>query len=79
MISAIWSQKEKGVAWPGGGHAHFPQKDIEKKANLTELIQDAKKKNFNSIFNMLMLWANCMPIAFEFQQCLFYILTNCQT
>ena len=31
-------------------------KDIEKKkVNLTELSQDAKKKNFDSIFNMLML------------------------
>ena len=41
MISAIWSQKEKGVAWSGGHHAHFPQKDFEKKANLTEQIQVA--------------------------------------
>ncbi len=42
MISAIYSQV-KGVAWSGGRHAHFPQKDIEKKANLTELSQDAKE------------------------------------
>ena len=28
----------------GGPHAHLPQKGIEKKGNLTELSQDAKKK-----------------------------------
>ena len=32
-----------------------------------------------TIFNILMLWVKCMPIDFEFQQGLFYILTNCQT
>ena len=26
-----------------------------------------------------MLRAKCIPIVFEFQQCLFCILTNCQT
>ena len=26
-----------------------------------------------------MLWGKCMPIAFKFRQCLFCILTNCQT
>ena len=30
-------------------------KDIEKKVNLTELSQDAKKKIFDSFFNMLMV------------------------
>ena len=30
-------------------------KDIEKKVNLTELSQDAKKNFFDSIFNMLIL------------------------
>ena len=30
-------------------------KDIEKKVNLTELSQDAKKKFFDSFFNMLMV------------------------
>ena len=59
MISAIRSQKEKGVAWSGGRHAHFLQKDFEKKTNLTEQIQVAKKNFFNFIFNILMLWANC--------------------
>ena len=44
-----------------------------------ELSQDAKKIFFDSIFNILMLWAKCMPIDFEFQQSFFYILTNCQT
>ena len=79
MISAIWSQKDKGVAWSGGRHAHLPQKDFEKKVNLTEESQDAKKNFFDSIFNILMLWGKCMPIAFEIQQGLFCILTNCQT
>ena len=41
--------------------------------------QDAKKKKFNLIFIILMLWAKCMPIDFQFQQGLFCILTNCQT
>jgi hypothetical protein len=35
----------KGVALSGGLHEHLPQKDIEKKLNLTELSQNAKKKN----------------------------------
>ncbi len=43
MISAIWSQKDKGVAWSGERHAHLPHKDIEKKANSSEESQDAKK------------------------------------
>ena len=79
MISAIWSQKDKGVAWSGGGHAHLAQKDIAKKVNLMEESQDAKKNFFDLIFNILMLWGKCMPIAFEIQQGLFCILTNCQT
>ena len=33
-----------GVALSGRLHAHLPQKDIEKKVNLTEESQDAKKK-----------------------------------
>ena len=44
-----------------------------------EQSQDAKKNFFDLIFNILMLWAKCMPIDFEFQQGLFFILTNCQT
>ena len=35
----------EGVALSGGLHEHLPQKDIEKKLNLTELSQNAKKKN----------------------------------
>ena len=33
------------IGWQlsGGLHAHLPQKDIEKKVNLTELSQNAKK------------------------------------
>ena len=55
-------------------------KDIEKKKEkLTELSQDAKFFIFDLIFNILMLWAKCMLINFEFQQSLFCILTNCQT
>ena len=50
-----------------------------KKSKFDGANSGCKKNFFNSIFNMLMLWANCMPIAFEFQQCLFYILSNCQT
>ena len=53
--------------------------ELKKKVNLTELSQDAKKHFFDLIFNILMLWAKCMPIDFEFQQSLSYILTNCQT
>ena len=36
--------KSKGVELSGRLHAHLPQEDIEKKANLTALSQDAKKK-----------------------------------
>ena len=38
--------KCEGVALSGGLHAHLPQKDIEKKVNLTEESQDAKKNFF---------------------------------
>jgi hypothetical protein len=41
------ARKFEGVALSGGLHAHLPQKDIEKKVNLTEESQDAKKRNFN--------------------------------
>jgi hypothetical protein len=41
------------VAFSGGLHAHLQQKDIEKKVNLTEPIQEAKKKNFNGANLML--------------------------
>jgi hypothetical protein len=37
--------KSEDVALSGGLHANLPQKDIEKKVNLTEESQDAKKKN----------------------------------
>ena len=47
--------KSEGVALSGGLHAHLPQKDIEKKVNLTEQSQDAKKIFFDLIFNILML------------------------
>ena len=53
--------------------------ELKKKVNLTELSQDTKNFFFDLIFNILMLWAKCMPIDFEFQQGLFCILTNCQT
>ena len=38
------ARKFKGVALSRGLHAHLPQIDIEKKVNLTEESQDAKKK-----------------------------------
>ena len=41
LISAIWSQKDKGVARSGKGHTHLPQRTSKKKANLTEQSQDA--------------------------------------
>ena len=37
------------------------------------------QKKINLIFNVLLLWAKCMPIKFEIQQGLFCILSNCQT
>ena len=36
------ARKFKGVALSRGLHTHLPQKDIEKKVNLTEESQDAK-------------------------------------
>ena len=47
--------KFEGVVLLGGPHAHLPQKGIEKKGNLTELSQDAKKKNLDLIFNILIV------------------------
>jgi hypothetical protein len=43
------------VALPGGLHTYLQQKDIEKKVNLTEPIQEAKKKKFNGANLMLIL------------------------
>ena len=40
------ARKVEGVALSGGLHAHFSQKDIETKVNVTEESQDAKKKKF---------------------------------
>ena len=37
------------------GPCPLAAKDIEKKVNLTELGQDAKKKKFDLMFNILML------------------------
>ena len=54
-ISAIWSLRDKGVAWSGGCHAPLPQKTLKKKVNLTELSQDAKKNFFDLFFIMLMV------------------------
>ena len=79
LISVIWSHKDKGVAWSGGCHTHLPQKDIEKKSKFNGAKSGRKFFFFNLIFNILMLWAKCMPIDFQFQQGLFCILTNCQT
>ena len=47
--------KFEGVALSRGLHAHLPQKDIEKKVNLTEESQDAKKKFFNRANLILIL------------------------
>ena len=55
------------MALSGGLHAHLPQKDIEKIVNLTELSQDTHTK-FNRTNLIQILWAKCMPIAFELQQ-----------
>ena len=71
--------KSEGVALSGGLHAYLLQKTLKKKVNLTELSQDAKKKNFNCANLILILWAKCMPIDFELQQGLSCGLTNCQT
>ena len=54
-VGFFWAGKFKGVALSGGLHAYLPQKDIEKKVNLTELSQDAKKNFFDSFFIMLMV------------------------
>ena len=49
------NEKSEGVALSGGLHAHLLQKDFEKKVNLTELSQDAKKKKFNCANLILIL------------------------
>ena len=68
------------MAFLGGLHAHLLQKDIEIKVNLTEQIQDAKKKENKNCANfILIIWPNCMHIAFELQQGLLCVFTNCQT
>jgi hypothetical protein len=64
------------VALSGGLHAHLQQKDIEKKVNLTEPIQEAKKIFFNGANPMLILCANCMVIAFELQQGSLWVFTK---
>ena len=46
--------KSGGVALSGGLHAYLPQKDIEKKVNLTEESQDAKFFFFN-LANLILI------------------------
>ena len=50
----------------GGLYVLLPQKDIEKKKNLMEQCQGAKKINCTNL--ILILWEKCMAIAFELQQ-----------
>ena len=70
------AKKFEGVALPGGLHAHLQQKDIEKKVNFKEPIQKAKEILFNGANLMLVLWVNCMPIAFELQQGSLWVFTK---
>ena len=44
----------EGVALSGGLHAHLPQKDIEKKVNLTEQSQD-QKNDFLDRTNLILI------------------------
>ena len=68
--------KFEGVALSGGLHAHLPQEDIEKKSKFNEANWGWKKKCANFIH---IIWGNCMPIAFELNQGLLCVFTNCQT
>ena len=59
--------KFEGVALSGGLHAHLPQKDIEKKVNLTEQSQEAKKKKNNWANLILILCGKSGVKHFEFE------------
>ena len=71
--------KLEGKALSGGLHAHLPQKDNDQKVNLKEESQEAKKIKNNCANLILIMWAKCMAIAFELQQGLLCVFTNCQT
>ena len=60
-------------AWHGqeGATLTCRKRHWKKKVNLTELSQDAKNFFFRFQFNILMLWAKCMPIDFEFDKVYF--------
>ena len=71
--------KSKGVALSGGLHAHLPQKDIEKKVNLTEQIQDAKKyKEIAPIFFLYYEQIVC-PLLLNYNKVHFAPSLTCQT
>ena len=55
------------MASSGRLHAHLPQDDIEKKANLTELSQDAKKK--------FLIWF-LISLCYELSVCPFFLNSN---
>jgi hypothetical protein len=78
ILSVLELESFKGVALSGGLHANLPQKDIERK-NKFNWAKSGCKKKFNRANLTLILWAKCMPIAFELQQGLFFVFTNCQT
>ena len=79
MISAILEPEGQGHGMVRRVPRLLAAKDIEKKSKFNGAKSGPKNFFFRFYFNILMLWAKCMPVDFEFQQGLFYILTNCQT
>jgi hypothetical protein len=59
------------VALSGGLHAHLLQKDFEKKVNLTELSQDAKKKNLIAPILFLYYELSVCPLILNYNKVYF--------
>ena len=59
------------MALSGGLHAHLPQKDIEKKVNLTEESQDAKKKFLIAPILFLYYEESVCPLLFKYNKVYF--------
>jgi hypothetical protein len=59
------------VALSRGLHAYLPQKDIEKKVNLTEESQDAKKKNLIAPISFLYYEESVCPLLLKYNKVYF--------
>ena len=73
------AEKFEGVVLFGGLHDHLPQKDIEKKVNLSEQIQDAKIFFKNVPILFLYYELIVCPLLLNYNKVHFGSSLDCQT